>query len=355
MKSVRSSAFRRAKELLCATLVRSGLIGPLARRARAKEGKGRAMILYYHRVLPAGDATFQPLLQLEGAPVTVEVFEQQMRYLAQHHTVVNLDWLVAQFQAGKPLTDDYVAITFDDGYEDNYLYAAPVLRRYNLPWTVYVTTGYVGNEETPWWDAVNDSIVSCAEEQLKDVAAWLRVASPTRSAVIKRLIRLEKELDAEQWEETRRELARRVNGTGNSAARRYRMMNWQQVQELSANGVDVGGHTVTHPLLTKIPLEEARREATESKRHIEERIGKEVSGFAYPLGDFNADVKRMVESCGYRHACSTAQGTNTLGADVYALKRFGITDWARDARGKFSLDLFALELSLLPMRMWRRH
>ncbi len=317
------------------------------------------MILYYHRVLPPDDATFQPLLQLDGAPVTADVFEQQMRYVAQHHTVVNLDWLVAQFQAGKNLTDDYVAITFDDGYEDNYLYAAPVLRRYNLPWTVYVTTGYVDNDEVPWWDVMNDSVVSCPEEQLKDVATWLNVSSPSRSAIIKKVTRLHKELSAQQAEEVRRQLAQRVSGTGNGRCavshRRYRMMNWMQVQELSANGVDIGGHTVTHPLLTKIPLDAARREAAESKKRIEEHIGKEVTGFAYPLGDFNADVRRMVEACGYRHACSTVQGTNALGADVYALKRFGITDWARDARGKFSLELFALELSLLPTRMWRRH
>ncbi|MCS6860981.1 MAG: polysaccharide deacetylase family protein [Abditibacteriales bacterium] len=343
------------KRVLCAALVRSGLLGPLARRARAKEGRGRAIVLYYHRVLPSDDATFQPLLQLDGAPVTVEVFERQMHYVAQHHTVVNLDWLVAQFEAGKPLTDDYVAITFDDGYEDNYLYAAPILRRYNLPWTVYVATGYIGSDAVPWWDAVNESVLSCSEEQLQEVAAWLQVSSPTRSAVIKKLIRLEKELDAPQWERTRHELARRVNGAANNAAPRYRMMTWQQVQELSANGVDIGGHTVTHPLLTKIPWDEARREVAGAKRQIEEHTGREVTGFAYPLGDFNADVQRIVAECGYRHACSTVQGTNALGADVYALKRFGITDWARDARGEFSMDLFALELSLLPIRVWRGH
>jgi peptidoglycan/xylan/chitin deacetylase (PgdA/CDA1 family) len=343
------------KKILSAVLARSGLLKPLARRARAKAGRGEAIVLYYHRVLPSEDPTFQPLLRLDGAPVTADVFERQMRYVATHHTVVNLDWLVAQFQAGKDLTDDYVAITFDDGYEDNYLRAHPVLRCYNLPWTVYVATHYIGNNEIPWWDAVNDGVVMCSEEQLKDVARWLNVTSPSRSSVIKKLIRLEKELDAPQWEKTFGELKQRVNGATNGALQRYRMMTWKQVQTLSAEGADIGGHTVTHPLMTKIPLENARREASESKKKVEEHIGKPVMGFAYPLGDFNAAVAQAVRASGYSYACSTQQGTNGLGADRFALRRFGITDWSRDDKGQFSLDLFALELSLLPARMWRKH
>jgi hypothetical protein len=103
------------------------------------------------------------------------------------------------------------------------------------------------------------------------------------------------------------------------------MLTWEQVKEMSDNGITFGAHTLSHPMLTKIPLEDARKEIAESKRVLEEKTQKPVKYFAYPYGtetDFNEDIKNIVKDSGYACALTFIAGYGDQNSDLFALGRF---------------------------------
>ncbi len=104
-----------------------------------------------------------------------------------------------------------------------------------------------------------------------------------------------------------------------------KMLTWDQIKEMNEYGIDFGSHGITHPRLTKLPINEAVKEVRESKRFLEESLGKEILLFCYPHGDFNADMKTIVKESGYTCACSTIPGGNMAACDLFALKRTWIS------------------------------
>jgi peptidoglycan/xylan/chitin deacetylase (PgdA/CDA1 family) len=109
------------------------------------------------------------------------------------------------------------------------------------------------------------------------------------------------------------------------------MLRWEQVEEMTREGISIGSHTMTHPILSRIPLKEAEWEIFESKRIIESRLGKQVRLFAYPNGrseDFNNDIMDLIEKAGYKAAFTTIASKNNYEMDVYRWNR--IIPWEHD-------------------------
>ncbi|MDY7076301.1 MAG: polysaccharide deacetylase family protein [Chloroflexota bacterium] len=216
------------------------------------ESVPRARILVYHSI------SRNPLNPFSVSP---EDFEEQIRFLSQEYNVILLEDLIACTQK-KDIPANSVVITLDDGFEDNYTYAYPILKKYSVPATVFVIVERLDHATTP-----------------------------------------QKESEEEK------------SGP---------YLSWDQVVEMSRNGISFGSHTLTHPWLTEVTLEEAQREIVESKARLEQRIGKPVRLFAYPGGrvcDFNEDIKAIVAASGYSGACVGLNGTNGLNTDPYLLRR----------------------------------
>jgi len=184
-----------------------------------------------------------------------------MRYLSRAYTPVSLLQIAQHLQGGTPFPPRAVAVTFDDGYGDNYENAYPVVQEYRIPATIFLATQFIGTGEIPPWEK------GCY--------------------------------------------------TGDKPL----MLSWQQVREMSAGGISFGAHTLTHPFLTRIPRQQARAEIDLSKDVIEQQIGKPVTLFAYPSGDFNADVIGMIKRAGYAAAVSILPGYIRGHDDVHALRR----------------------------------
>ncbi len=223
-------------------------------------------ILMYHRV-----ANLAGYDQLTVSPAR---FERQMHYLAAHHRVVSLTEGLQLLRAG-PLRRPLVAVTFDDGYLDNLIEAAPILALHGIPATIFVTTRFC------------DQAVSHP-----------RYGKP----------------------------AHRLH------------LNWDEIAALAATpGITIGSHTVSHPYLPTLGHAQAQQEIEESRHEIEERIGRQVSLFCYPSGDLSPRELRLIAEAGYAAAVTVAPGVNYADSDVFQLRRTEITN--RDASFDFALKL----------------
>jgi peptidoglycan/xylan/chitin deacetylase (PgdA/CDA1 family) len=223
-----------------------------------------------------------------------------------------------------------VCITFDDGYADNLTVAAPILKRLAIPATVFVAGGYLDGKSM-WNDRLCEAIrrvpgdtidlteYGCGVHLLGDPAE--------RAKVVRHLQGLLKYCPPEHREAVATDLAACF-----APQMRSPMLTRAQVRELRDQGVEIGGHTVTHPILARIEDPAAYREIAENKEDLEGLLGERVRFFAYPNGkpdlDFAAAHGRMARAIGYEAAVTTRPGVSTVATDPFGLPRF--TPWERD-------------------------
>jgi len=286
-----------------------------------------SLILCYHRVNDEVHSCLQP--------TKVAAFEKQMRYLSKVYHPVPLEKVVHHLREGTPPPPKSIALTFYDGYRDNYENAYPILKKYGIPATIFLTTGYIGTGEIPWWERVYQCLnqVETGGFTLEKLEP-LPLQAPFDKKSIHRLIRRLKQFDEDEKNRAIADIISQCEkqvdlpseGAGlsrlsASTSQQALMLSWEEVREMRNNGISFGAHTLTHPLLTHVPPEQARKEIDLSKNSIEEQIGEGVLVFAYPGGDFDASIARMVQDAGYSAAVSMNPGRNRLRTNVYVLKR----------------------------------
>jgi peptidoglycan/xylan/chitin deacetylase (PgdA/CDA1 family) len=262
-----------------ALLASAGLA--LHRLGRARSRTSSVRILYYHSI---GDAPIR-------SSVRPQAFESQMAHLAAHgYAFLSLEDVVERLSSGAALPEKSAVVTLDDGFQDNYANALPILKRFEVPATIFLAVAYIGTDRLP---------------------------TLTRTDFMPR------------------------------------PLDWGEVEEMQAQGIKFGSHTLTHPMLSRVPADVARREIADSKRILEDRLGAAVPFFCYPRGDENAAVRAMVREAGYRAAVTTLPGLNDRRTDVFALRRTYIgrhdspVEFAKKMAGAYDLLQQALTI-------WRR-
>jgi len=289
-------------------------------------------ILLYHKVNDDRDPFLHAL--------PVDEFRSQMEYIARNFHVVSLDD-VAAGRIGGDGKKFSVAVTFDDGYRDNFTNAFPILKELGIPATIYLATGYIGTGKLPWYDQVCLAFKLTVRPALK-----MEPGAPAGSFETEqnRLTLLDKALD---WlrhmdDDTRgQQIPRlfRALGVPDSLTLPNYMLNWDEVRQMKTNNITFGAHTVNHPVLSQLSLKRLQEEIAGSKKTIEQKLNAEVRHFAYPFGrpqHFNDAVKRVVEQSGMSTAVTTVYGYNQVGDDPLTLKRF--TPWAHD-KANFMMQL----------------
>jgi len=290
-------------------------------------------ILIFHRINDDND----PFL----AASPVKAFEMQMEYIAKHFPVISLDKL-ANGEWAKGGEKFCLAVTFDDGYRDNYLNAFPILKRLGVPATIFLTTGCIEKSTLPWYDQVSLGFKLTTRPSLN--LRGLGGPEATMDSTGTRLLAMRETLE---WlwglptSERLRSLpelfhALRVPTSLNLP---NFMLNWDEVREMGKQGIGFGAHTVRHPVLSKTSRDGVVEEIQESKKNIELQIRQPVRHFAYPFGrcgDFTADTKVILREAGFETAVTTIPGYNGLNDDPLELKRF--SPWAQD-RGMFALQM----------------
>ncbi|HXF46700.1 MAG TPA: polysaccharide deacetylase family protein [Burkholderiaceae bacterium] len=261
-----------------------------------------------------------------------------MRWIRDWFRVLPLAEAAARLKSGD-LPPRAMSITFDDGYADNEEVAAPILRRLGLHATFFVATGFLDGGNM-WNDRVIEAVRACNAQRLDLGFLALGIASldsmAARRATIDRILARIKHEEPAQ----RQAFVERIEEACGTALQAALMMRAEQVARLAASGMDIGAHTVTHPILARLSLAQAREEIESSKAALESIVGRRVALFAYPNGvpqqDYRAEHVELVRTAGFDAAVCTAWGVARPGADPFQLPRF--TPWDR-TRPRFALRL----------------
>ena len=309
-------------------------------RLRIRRNFGpRFLILCYHRI-GFGGVPFYSQLQASQ-------FEQQMRHLRATCRIIPLDQLVSELNQGIG-SGPSVAITFDDGYLGTYTEAFPILRKYEIPATVYLTAGCIETGEVAWYDRVFLAMQVMAKKSYEiKVPRYRRfeLHSPeSRLAAATDLIRYLRTLPNDRRIEECATLEKQV--TLPQSALTQRMMNWDQVREMQSAGINFEAHTMTHPVLSRLDSRSLTYELSESKCIIEQRTQTQVRHFAYPFGrteECGEATGEVLSALGFQSAVTTMWGVNTREVHPYRLRRVQIGE-------NTSLSMFAFRLSCLLMQ-----
>jgi peptidoglycan/xylan/chitin deacetylase (PgdA/CDA1 family) len=295
--------------------------------------RGRLSVLIFHRVLPRPDPLFPEL------PDTVD-FERQMRWAGSLFNVLPLSEAIDRLFVGS-LPSRALAVTFDDGYADNEELAAPILKRLGMSGTFFVATGFLGGG-CMWNDQVIEAIRGCEADEI-DLTSFGLARFPLCTTEARRAAILNTLKGIKHFEPARRQkVTDAIAALAGAKASPPLMMQPGQVRSLRALGMEVGAHTVTHPILTRLSPAAAFAEMRDSKEELERILGEPVSLFAYPNGvpgqDYAVEHARMARECGFGAAVSTAWGAASANSDRFQLPRF--TPWDR-SRFRYGARLLA--------------
>jgi peptidoglycan/xylan/chitin deacetylase (PgdA/CDA1 family) len=302
----------RKKEILAKLLYYSGA----TRIAAALPKKDNTLIiLAYHRILP-DNPNFEFDKELISA--TPEDFEWQIQHLKKHYNLSSFRELSEIIDSKKILPSRSIIITFDDGFDDNFQHAYPLLKKHNAPATFFISTDYIGSDKVFWFDwavylckklrqdatltaqnfnqIITLSTTQTAENRAKQLLSFLKIIPDTdRHIVIKQLEDIVKP-DATQFTESH-------------------AMNWEEIHEMQQSSIiEFGSHTCSHPILAQLGAESIATELQISKQMIEAKLQVPCTTLAYPVGGANAvnnDVLKAVAESGYRYACTYQPGLNT--------------------------------------------
>lgn len=286
--------------------------------ALALGGKGgrRMCILSYHRILESPD----PILTSEP---DVRTFRWQMELLAECFNVLPLHDAVDALTTGD-LPPRAVCITFDDGYRSTHDLALPVLRELRLPATVFVTTGCM-REGNMWNDRIIEAVRRLPGNRLDmheaDVGVLSLADDMARHEAAHALIEASKYLSPKE----RVALTRKIEALGGHTDVHDLMLTREMVAAMAGQGIEIGGHTVSHPILTRLDDDAARAEIESGKKELEAIIHRPVRLFAYPNGKVGKDYDdrhvRMAREAGFSAAFTTAVGAASRRHDLYQLPR----------------------------------
>ncbi len=306
-------------------------MGPRLRNLRIRAGNSlvsRAIILAYHRVCPPSPV--DPF----GLQVSPEHFREHLQVLRDRYSVLTLGDFVSCLDKNQ-LPRRSVAVTFDDGYVDNLTFARPLLREFDTPATVFVTSGFIGKAAF-WWDRLLQ-IVMTAPDLPSEIElpisrrSWIPPSTDERARRLGCYHSLWDDIRCSRLETKERlidELQRSI--PGRSENQDARPLTQSELEQLVSGGpFSLGAHSVTHPVLAGLRLDDQVREMSESRRCLEQMTGKEVVDFSYPHGtasDIGSSSVAAARAAGFRSACTAIRGVVEPGCDPLQLTRIRVPD-----------------------------
>ncbi len=280
-------------------------------------------VLTYHRI---GEPAATPHLNPTSISATPRVFDQHMQYLSRHYRVVSMAEVLAAIAGERRLPGRAVLITFDDACVDFKEIAWPRMKKYGLPATVFVPTAYPNHPERMfWWDKLYRSIMYSRKNELHLPAVGvLSLQSPeARQQSLRRVQNHFKMLSNVEAITLVEEISANLNG---HLKPEKTVLDWEELRQLAKEGVTLGPHTQTHPILTQIPLPEVRKEVLGSMQDLQREIGPVLPIFAYPNGNNSAEIRQILREAGIKAAFSMLRGFNNLDTeDPLGLRRVNIT------------------------------
>ena len=320
---------------------RSAWFAGMRSRIRTEHSLRGPVVLMYHRIAERDPDPW-------GLSVSPRHFAEQMEVLvAQRHPMALTEFISGGKVSALPA--DAVAVTFDDGYADNLLEAKPILERYRIPATVFVTSAAVDHPGELWWDELERVLL--APEQLPpelsltingrkislpSVPSMPEPPSSRRNASANRtgnrwLLHqaIHRELLAVPYAEKVRAVAdlSSVLGPERGSGSGRRLLQARELKELaSCSLIEIGCHTETHPLLAGLAKDDQQLEISKNKSFLEGLLNRPISSFAYPHGSYDAQTVTCLRRAGFALACHTRPGSVGRGASPFELPRLHVQD-----------------------------
>lgn len=288
------------------------------------------LVLVYHRVV-ADQAAVKGHYGIEKG-IAADVFEAQLRFMLKHFMPIRACQALEEPSAALRF-----AVTLDDGYADNFTVAAPILDRLGIPATFFVVSDYVGTDRLFWWEQLaaimraSDVPSLDAQAVLPELVGAERLPQtlPLHTEALREQAyeRLSRAIRTGPHEDVPRHMQRLSDALGvvpREEGREYGLMDWAQLQALSRQGHDIGGHTASHSNVIGLSPDLIRREILSSCAAIEERLDAPVRSFAYPYGVFDRQQNAAADalaSVGCRVAFTGDKGAVHAGTQAYELPR----------------------------------
>jgi len=298
-------------------------------RAALRLRRGRPVILMYHGV--TATRSFDGLRNASDLHLARETFVSHLRLLRRHRRVIGISEMAEGLRDGADLRNT-VALTFDDGYLNNVLEAAPLLADHQLPAAFFLATSYIGTDRWMWTDLLEHALgTTRAGHLVWNDLRWPLSSMEDRRATLQSIKAQMKGLSVADRDRTLTEITEALGVRAQRPADDYRFMNWQQARQLVDAGFEVGAHSVNHAILSRVSPSDAEAEIRESRDAVVAATGRCCPVFCYPNGkaaDYNDDV---ITAC-RRHfvaALSTKRGPAQRD-DLFELARLSTHGSAND-------------------------
>jgi len=299
-------------------------------------------VLAYHRIK---NINSDFLYDRELISASTASFEAQIKYIKNNFNVITCKELSDAIYSNKKLPKKSLLITFDDGFDDNYINAYPILKSHNIPAAFFVSSGYIDSQLPYWFDL----IYMVYTQQNNEVAYNILISILNSSGCenifnIHDVFRFMKKIPNTLREDIVSKLMQDLrNNNIEIHTEQSKPMSWSQISEMSNNGFDIGSHTVNHPILATCNTHEMNYELLQSKKTIEKSVGKNIISIAYPNGgvsDYNAETIELAKKAGYKIGFSYITGRNYMNnIEAFDLKRLHVEEFT-------NLDNFICKLSI---------
>lgn len=297
------------------------------------------IIFAYHRIYPGKDNIFVK-------NIYPEEFGKQIKYLKGNFKIYSFEKLINLLSSNKMdngTKENIAVITFDDGYKDNYVYAYPILKKYQVPATIFLVSGCIGKDELFWWDKIGYIISNSQKSSINipNFGDFSLIDNQKKFHCIFFLLSKFKKFSNQLKNKYIINLQKICGVTIPPGLGEKTILSWGEIREMKDNGISFGSHTLNHPNLANIDLNEAEKEIIHSKKMIKERLKTDITLFAYPHGsksDYNSEIIELIKNTGFKCACTSHQKlVNKYDIeDIYNLPRIQVSN---------NFDRFKIEIS----------
>lgn len=310
-----------------------------------------ALVLMYHRIA-------RPAHDVWDIAVAPDIFERQLQMLQEEWVVMPLSELLERAKK-KSLKRNSVAITFDDGYQDNYLVAKPLLEKYGLPATFFISTGNTNTQHEFWWDELEELILGTQQlpdnftmkvgsnpieiqlgaeavldealrQKLKHWKAFVQEPVTKRSKLFLRLWQTLRLLGQSVQQHHLQEI-RAWAETSKKPREEYKSMSVAQLKILAQNQLfAIGGHTTSHPVLSSMAKEQQLQELGKNREALRQITGQSIETCSFPYGAYNATSIEVAQQVGFQSAFTTEEKPITRYSDPFQLGRIQVKNLQKE-------------------------
>jgi|APSaa5957512622_1039677.scaffolds.fasta_scaffold16573_3 peptidoglycan/xylan/chitin deacetylase (PgdA/CDA1 family) len=312
------------KELLANLLFRTGIINLI--KFYSDLFNKKLIILAYHRIYNISTNEDEFISDIDLISATSKDFEWQVCFLKENFQVTTFREYFNFIKVHKSA----VIITFDDGFKDNYDIAYPILKKHGIPAVFYVSVDYIGTKNHFWFELLVSIIRQIPNLHLSHICGLLGISISDDRALLQNLAlqNMKKIPNTKRLEiiDSIKDFCEKNNilFLDNDAI----PMSWDNVKEMSKNGMEIGSHTLSHPILTKLTLKQRDDEISKSKAQLEQKLDSECVSISYPngsAGDYDEELMNVVKTTGYVFGCSYISGVNDIdNLKIFELRRLHV-------------------------------